>query len=242
MKKYFTLVELLVVIAIIGILLTILLPSLNKSREASRTAVCLSQIRQLALSYGLYTAENNNRTMGRFPKFPNKSKGWPGYLYDYHQSVDLMQCPSAMEQATNNPINNRAGSAKSGWIGDIGWRRVGTDYAKRFSYGINAWTWSTGHDGIHKANRYKSILNIDDASNTPIFSDAIWPDVTPLTNASPRTTNGSDNNIGRIYLDRHFKKKINVILIDGSGKVTKINKLLHFDWHKNFQHRDLPLL
>ncbi|MCM8534533.1 MAG: type II secretion system GspH family protein [Lentisphaeraceae bacterium] len=46
MKK-FTLIELLVVIAIVGILSSMLLPSLQNARRASYSAVCVSNIRQL---------------------------------------------------------------------------------------------------------------------------------------------------------------------------------------------------
>jgi prepilin-type N-terminal cleavage/methylation domain-containing protein len=43
----FTLIELLVVVAIIALLIAVLLPSLNRSREQARTTVCLSRISQL---------------------------------------------------------------------------------------------------------------------------------------------------------------------------------------------------
>jgi prepilin-type N-terminal cleavage/methylation domain-containing protein/prepilin-type processing-associated H-X9-DG protein len=46
----FTLVELLVVIAIIGILVALLLPAIQASRESARRAVCTSQISQLILA------------------------------------------------------------------------------------------------------------------------------------------------------------------------------------------------
>ena len=56
MKK-FTLVELLVVVAIISILLSIFLPSLNKSREIAKMAVCLSNLKTCGVGNQLYANE-----------------------------------------------------------------------------------------------------------------------------------------------------------------------------------------
>lgn len=54
MKKIsngFTLVELLVVIAVIGLLIGLLLPAVQSAREASRRANCMSNVRQIGLSF-----------------------------------------------------------------------------------------------------------------------------------------------------------------------------------------------
>ncbi len=59
-KPGFTLIELLVVISIIVILMAILLPSLNRARDAARDVTCLSSLKQIGTANLTYSMEYNS--------------------------------------------------------------------------------------------------------------------------------------------------------------------------------------
>jgi len=60
-KTGFTLIEMLVVIAIIGILASLLAPSLNSAMGSGRSLKCLSNLKNLGIAGKLYSEGNNNQ-------------------------------------------------------------------------------------------------------------------------------------------------------------------------------------
>ena len=77
--KGFTLLELLMVVAILGILLSVLLPSLQAAREKAKFAVCKSNQKQIAIGYISYVNSNN----GFYPGMLDSSFGWDDALSPY---------------------------------------------------------------------------------------------------------------------------------------------------------------
>lgn len=63
-KAAFTLIELLVVVAIIAMLIAILLPSLSRAREQTKSVICLSNLRTLGQGVVTFTSEESDRLPG----------------------------------------------------------------------------------------------------------------------------------------------------------------------------------
>lgn len=112
-NKKFTLIELLVVISIIGILSSMLLPSLSKARAKSRAAVCVSNMKQMGTANYMYIDawdwcapciwydNTPDLRWARNDEIRNYM-GWDASSRAYWMPVD-MACPEAVDKTASDP-------------------------------------------------------------------------------------------------------------------------------------------
>jgi prepilin-type N-terminal cleavage/methylation domain-containing protein len=127
-RKGFTLIELLVVIAIIGILAAMVFPVFARARESARKAVCLSNVKNIALAVQMYLADNNDTLPPQEHRaeiyesfasiacseegwnpvaatYANPYLRWPVILDEYIKNRDVWMCPSAKVYGGAGGIN-----------------------------------------------------------------------------------------------------------------------------------------
>ena len=117
MRKEFTLIELLVVVAIIGILSSMLMPSLAKARDKGKMAVCKNNLKQIGYGAVMFAEDNNDRlaeNSGNWLSTVSNTGGNAVMMGKYAELMDSPQslyCPSMPNRAVGNS-NQRNFSAE----------------------------------------------------------------------------------------------------------------------------------
>ena len=249
-KKGFTLIELLVVIAIIALLLSILMPGLQKAKTMAKNVICKTNMHQWSLIWVMFIEENDNKVIGKenverdlitgSPLAGWDAEAWPEILYDYYESKGVRYCAEAKLK-------------ESVWWGDKkhAWHIPSslTNGILRYagSYGINDWvfhlrpgknppesSWGGGDIGMYWSG--PSAPGVDD--KVPLFLDCVH--IGGIPNAGNRAPEQDmfpfyhGSNLGRFALNRHDKGRTNGLFMDGSARNIGLKELWTLKWHRGF--------
>jgi type II secretory pathway pseudopilin PulG len=124
---------LLLVLAVIAILAALLMPALAASQAKAKRVACLDNLKQSALSFQMYTADNDGKLAQNYPLGQSGSNAWvlgdmkvsgdstnktlirQGKFFPYASQVTLYRCPTDPSRTGEAP---RVRSySMNGWIG-----------------------------------------------------------------------------------------------------------------------------
>ena len=100
-RRAFTLIELLVVIAIIGVLIGLLLPAVQKVREASNRTKCKNNLKQIGLALHNYEGVYGTFPMGQ--RSPTSAANWRVYLFPYIEQENAFKMMN-LNYYWNDPV------------------------------------------------------------------------------------------------------------------------------------------
>jgi prepilin-type N-terminal cleavage/methylation domain-containing protein/prepilin-type processing-associated H-X9-DG protein len=203
-QQGFTLIELLVVISIISLLISILLPALDKARQAARTMSCLAQQRQIGVAFTTYADAFNQVWPLVYVQNSTQSLRWNRdfmYTWLYSKTVTagdntvlfrtIFECPAAKQ--TGDTLGN-----------------VSTN-SLMYSYGMNASLNNTS------TGEYKKIIDIIHPSKAFLLLDS----------NSPIAVHWAPSRDDWIKVAPRHGEAINVLFADMHAKTIPLGEMPH---------------
>lgn len=230
----FTLVELLVVIGIIALLISILLPSLQRARESAKAVQCMSNLRQWGIYYTMYGSDYKGRLEPMDYSHAIDPNYWPKSMKPYFkQNPGILFCPNAAE---NKPLSDplyRRGNTLYAWGGDGFWVE-----SYRGSYGRNGWAASTADVGwwygMRTIDTAWQKMNVKSANDVPLVMDSAWFHTLPASpaDAPPPLRDYLDpgSGIGYAILNRH-SGATNYLFLDASVRRVPLKEIWTLKWY-----------
>ncbi len=234
----FTLIELLVVIFIIALLMSILMPTLQRARKQAKAVVCKSNLRQWGIIFSMYTMDND----GYFPS-GSSGKMWTEVLEPYYQEPDLRCCPMATKLASPEGAPDPWGGKFLAWgVFDQTYAQLGLEGVYG-SYGMNGYVSNPAPEvkdpwGRDTKNNWRS-ADVKGGANIPLFLDCVWLGGLPEDCDQPPEYDGEcqfglvEPGMKAFCIDRH-KGEINGAFVDFSVRDVGLKQLWRLKWHKKF--------
>src|SRR5579859_5633278 len=125
-RRGFTLIELLVVIAIIAILIALLVPAVQKVREAAARTQCSNNLKQLALAC-ISDADDHNKTLppgglfgtGANWNWSNNQGSWLVYTLPYMEQGNMYKNAVAAAGGSLETTFNSVGTAANAGVFNV---------------------------------------------------------------------------------------------------------------------------
>jgi len=251
-RRGFTLIELLVVIAIIALLMSILMPALQRVKNQAQSIKCLANLKQWGLMFKFYT-DDNDGLFNQGWDTDSETTLWPNSLRPYYKdNWGLLLCPTATRLMAHE---QDFGTFKAAWR-DMDLPGGGV-HRYNFSYSINSWTNSMTHDrgarlmewfwkrpddlGCVEPNTRQRNGKTASANLVPLFADSTWHDGWPRDNDAPMLTRdgffitdqGTSGEMNHFCIDRH-KGFINFLFMDWSVRKVGLKENWTLKWHRAF--------